>query len=290
MLENWLLIGGSLAYLSALGITLSQLARRKGPRHGLNLFIILFGWVLQSSGLWLLGMDAGSCPIRNFFEILQFVSWSIVVVYLFTGQVFRLSLFGTGSATLAALIGLVAIFIPNKSAISDASFLGTDPRIEAHAALALFSYGIFGLIAVLSALYLMQNYSLKKKKHTGIFRFLPSIIEMDTVLLRLLFMACIIYSISIGIGALYWFANMEQIGLLKLSTTLALWIAYWLVLILRLLNQLMGSNLAKVCIGLMAAALLILWPVESSRHTDAAALPGDPQSYLTTPTSPDNAR
>jgi HemX protein len=288
IVEQGLLFAGSIAYLSALGLTAARLARRKGPRHGVNLGIILLGWILQSSGLWMLGMQAGSCPIRNFFEILQFVSWSIIVVYLFTGQVFRLSLFGTGSATLAALIGLVALFVPDKSITSDASFLGSDPRIEAHAALALFSYGIFGLVAVLAALYLLQNFSLKRKKHAGVFRFLPSITEMDTVILRLLAMACVVYTVSIAIGALYWVSNMEQIGLSKLLPTLALWIAYWLVLILRLLNQLTGSSLAKTCLALMAAALITLWPVEHSRH-DA---PYGPQhgSENSTPTSPDHAR
>lgn len=288
-LPYWLLVSGSLAYLGALGLTATLVARHKGPRHGLNLLIILAGWILQSSGLWLLGMDAGSCPIRNLFEILQFVSWSIIVLYLFTGQVFRLSLFGTGSATLAALIGLVALFVPEKSAISDTSFLGTDPRIEAHAALALFSYGIFGLVAVLSTLYLLQNYSLKRKKHAGLFRFLPSIIEMDAVLLRLLVMACSVYTISIAIGALYWVSNPEEVGLAKLLATIALWLAYWLVLILRLLNQLVGSRLAKSCVGLMAAALLALWPVETSRHHDS--LHSQPASTeLSPPTSPDHAR
>ena len=288
-LPYWLLVSGSLAYLGALGLTATMVARRQGPRHGFNLILILAGWLLQSSGLWLLGMEAGSCPIRNLFEILQFVSWSIIVLYLFTGQVFRLSLFGTGSATLAALIGLIALFVPAKSAASNASFLGTDPRIEAHAALALFSYGIFGLVAVLSALYLLQNYSLKRKKHTGLFRFLPSISEMDAVLLRLLVMACIVYTISIAIGALYWVSNPEEVGAVKLLATIALWIAYWLVLVLRLLNRLVGSSLAKTCMGLMAAALLALWPVETSRHHDSPqSLPASTEP--SPQTSPEHAR
>jgi hypothetical protein len=111
---------------------------------------------------------------------------------------------------------------------------------------------------------------------------------MDTVILRLLAMACVVYTVSIAIGALYWVSNMEQIGLAKLLPTLALWIAYWLVLILRLLNQLTGSSLAKTCLALMAAALITLWPVEHSRH-DA---PNGPQhgSETSTPTSPDHAR
>lgn len=262
---EWFLFLGTGGYLAALGLSLFRLWWRREPLHGTNFVLILAGWLVQSTGLWMLGMEAESCPIRNPFEVLQFVSWSIVIIYLFTGQVFRLSLFGTGSASLAALIGLVAFLIPGGMHIGPYSHLGGDPRIETHAALALFSYGIFGLIAVLSVLYLLQNYALKTKKWASVFRFLPSIMDMDTVLLRLLIMACAVYSISIAIGALYWVEHMDQVSLSKMIFTLALWGAYGIVLALRLANRLFGTSLAWICIALMIAALFVLWPVEASR-------------------------
>lgn len=278
--DSWLLLLGTLGYLLALGITLFRLFKRREPLHGTNFILILTGWLIQSAGLWSIGMDAGSCPIRNPFEVLQFVSWSIVLLYLFTGQVFRLSLFGSGSAALAAIIGLAAFLIPDGRSLSDYSHLGGDPRIEAHAALALLSYGIFGLLAVLSALYLLQNNSLKTKRNAGIFRFLPSIWEMDTVLLRLLIMACVVYTISIAIGALYWVGHMDLVSLPKLIFTLTLWLAYWITLILRATNRLFGTRLAWTCLILLFLALLSLWPVEASRdHGERAA------SWMTPPST-----
>lgn len=275
--ENWLLLVGTLAYMAALGLTILRLVKRRGPMHGVNLLLLLIGWLFQTGGLWILGLQAGSCPIRNPFEVLQFISWSIIMLYLFTGQVFRLSLFGTGAASLAAIIGLSAFLLPGRSGFEPYSLLGGDPRIEAHAAIALFSYGIFGLLAVLSALYLLQNHSLKTKKYSGIFRFLPSIVEMNTVLLRLLIMACVVYTTSIVIGALYWFSHMDQVATAKLVFTVALWIAYLITLGLRLYNRLYGSRLAWTCIILMAAALFTLWPVEASRE-HGTPQPGSRQS------------
>jgi len=265
--DNWLVLISTLGYLLALGLTLLRLLKRREPLHGTNFLIILGSWLLQSTALWSIGMEAGSCPIRNPFEVLQFVSWSIVLLYLFTGQVFRLSLFGSGSAALAAIIGLLAFLIPNGRSLSNYSHLGGDPRIEAHAAIALFSYGIFGLLAVLSALYLLQDNGLKTKRYAGIFRFLPSIMEMDTVLFRLLIMACVVYTTSILIGTLYWVEHMEQVSLVKLVFTLALWLAYWITLVLRALNRLFGTRLAWTCLLLMLAALFSLWPVEASRDS-----------------------
>jgi len=279
--ENFILLLGTLAYMSALVITWVRLSRGKEPLHGTNLILILAGWFLQSFGLWLLGMEARSCPVRNPFQVLQFISWSIVILYLFTGQVFRLSLFGSGSATLAAIIGLVAFLLPGATQ-TEFSHIGGNPRIEAHAAMAFLSYGIFGLLAVLSALYLLQNYSLKTKKYAGIFRFLPSIVEMDTVLLRLLIVASLMFTVSVGIGALYWIEHLKDLALPKLIFTVSLWIAYWIVLILRLSYKLHGSRLAWTCIGLFIIALFILWPVEASRDH------GVPQAMISKHISPDD--
>lgn len=271
-IEHWLLLIGTLAYVGALILTLVRVLNRREPLHGTNLLLILAGWLVQTSGMWILGLDAGSCPIRNPYEVLQFISWSIIVVYLFTGQVFRLSLFGTGSASLAAIIGFIAFLLPDAAHTGPHTPLGGDPRIEAHAALALFSYGIFGLLAVLSALYLLQHYSLKTKKFSGIFRFLPSILDMDVVLMRLLIMACVIFTISVAIGALYWVDHMDLVSMPKLITTIALWIVYWLVLVLRAANKLFGTRLAWTCIILLLAALFTLWPVEASRYHGMPAL------------------
>ncbi|MEX0330952.1 MAG: inner membrane protein YpjD [Puniceicoccaceae bacterium] len=266
--DKWLLLIGTMAYVAALILTLVRLSDRRAPMHGFNLVLILCGWLMQTTGLWILGVEAGSCPIRNPFEVLQFISWSIIIIYLFTGQVFRLSLFGTGSASLAAIVGFLAFLIPGATHIPENYYIGGDPRINAHASLALFSYGIFGLLAVISVLYLMQNNSLKTKRNAGIFRFLPSLMDMDTVLMRLLIVACIVYTISIAIGALYWFSNLSEISLAKLILTVALWVVYLVVMVLRATNKLYGTRLARALILLFVAALLILWPVEASRsHT-----------------------
>ncbi|HSH09696.1 MAG TPA: cytochrome c biogenesis protein CcsA, partial [Oceanipulchritudo sp.] len=189
----------------------------------------------------------------------------------FTGQVFRLSLFGAGCATLAAIISFVSFLMPGTDgSVSPGSILAGNPRIDAHAALALVSYGIFGLLAVISALYLLQDFGLKKKRSPGVFRFLPSLVDMDTVLLRLLIMACAVYTVSVGIGGLYWIEHLKDLALPKLVLTLTLWIAYWVVLILRATNKLYGTRLAWTCLALLLAAFFILWSVEASREHAAA--------------------
>lgn len=263
--DQLLLLLATIAYVGALWRSSVRLLKQKPPNHSLTFALILTGWLLQSAGLYMRGMEAGSCPIRNMFEILQFVSWSMLLVYLLTGQIFRLSIFGTASASLAALLSAGAFLIPGADTLPQVTYLPVNPWVETHASLAVFSYGIFALLSALAVLYLLQNHSLKAKRFDGVFRFLPPIVEMEVVLFRLLLTACIVFSAALLIGAVYWVGHPDQIGWIKVAPTLALWFAYCLALFLRLLNLLYGTRLAMVSIALFMVALLTLWPVEMNR-------------------------
>src|SRR5690606_13094825 len=114
------------------------------------------------------GLAVQSCPIGNPFEVLQFVSWSIVLIYILTGPVFRTSLLGSFCAVLAGLLSVGSLLVPSWDQPYPAGALfGGDAWVEAHAAIALFSYGLFGMLAVTSVMYLLQNYGLKHKRTTG---------------------------------------------------------------------------------------------------------------------------
>ena len=65
--------------------------------------------------------------------------------------------------------------------------------------------------------------------------------------------------------ALERMSHISEISLFKLTFTIALWVAYLTVLLLRAINKLYGTRLAWTCLALFVAALFILWPVEASR-------------------------
>lgn len=253
------------AYALAFLLTVIRLWQNREPTRNLNYAIILFGWIMHSWGLWLRGLDAGSCPIRNPFEVLQFVSWSVLVIYLFTGKVFRLSLFGSGCAVLALLLSTGAFLFTDPHDLPLTSSLGGNPWIESHAALALFSYGVFGLLAVVSGLYLLQNYSLKRKRRIAGFRFLPPILDMELVMQRLLYMACVVFSVAMGLGMVHWIQAGSLLDSVKLVFSVLLWVGYLVALLLHWLGRLYGQRMAQVCFVLFVMALANLWPVESGR-------------------------
>lgn len=266
---------GALLYLAGFITGLLTLLRRssaKGPRTLLNSLLVA-GWVVQMSGLYVRGMATGGCPLGNYFEIVQFVAWSAMVLYFFVGTAFRVSLLGLFSAGYAAVLALVSLLIPSWDAVHGQKIFGSNPWIELHAALAVFSYGVFGLLALTSLMHLLQHWSLRHKRVTGIFWFLPSVVQLDQINLRVLVLGVVLLSISLGLGSVWWLQNTASVDHLKLFATLAVWFVYLVVLGLRWRAWLVSVRFAWVCVIMFLLALYSLRAVNSSRHHEVTLTP-----------------
>ena len=188
------------------------------------------------------------------------------------GPTFRLSLLGYFTSCLSTVLTLVSLAMPAWDASRHVAAFGGHAWVEFHAALALFSYGVFALLALTSGMYLLQTYSLKHKHLHGLFSFLPSIFELDLISVRLLVAGVVLMTWSLGIGAIHWVEDLSSVDTPKLVTA-GVWLAYLVALILRLRGRLVSQRLAWACVALFALALLSLGPVNASRHPVAPAAP-----------------
>jgi ABC-type uncharacterized transport system permease subunit len=242
-----------------------SLARsRRYPRLVL-VSIVAGGFLLQTFGLYERGLETRRCPISNTFEILQFITWSSILLYLLVGPAFRLSLLGMFTSGLAAVLGIASLLIPAWDPVRETTLFGDNPWIATHASLAIFSYGVFGLLALTAWMYLIQNYGLRKKRFRGLFSLLPSILELDQMNGRLLLTGVTVLSLALGIGGLNSLGDAEAVRSVKLITTTVLWAGYLVVMILHRSNRLIARRYAWTCIALFVIALLTLWPVDVSR-------------------------
>jgi len=259
---------GALLYLAGFLVGLIGLTRRHSPaglRTMLNILLI-GGWGFQWLGLYQRGLAGRGCPLGNTFEIVQFVAWSAMLVYFFVGSTFRGSLLGLFTAGYAATLALVSLLIPQWDLVRGQKLFGNNPWIEAHAALAVFSYGVFGLLTLTSLMQLLQNWSLKNKRLNGLFWFLPSVVQLEQINYRLVLLGVTLLSISLSVGAAWWVRNIESVHLPKLMVTVGVWLAYLIVLLLRWRGRLVSVRFAWVCLILFGLALLSLGPVNADRH------------------------
>jgi ABC-type uncharacterized transport system permease subunit len=240
---------------------------RGGRMSGAAIYAtILAGYVLQFIGLGVRGHATGGCPLGNPFEILQFTAWSAITLYLVVGVTFRSSVLGYFTSCLGAALTLVSLSIPAWDAVRRVHIFGGNPWIELHAALAIFSYGVFGLLALASALFLFRHYSLKSKHLGGWFSFLPSIRDLDHIEVRLLATGTALLTLALGFGAVYWSRDTATVDHGKLAATVGVWLVAAAALGLRAGGKLLAKRFAWTCLALFAAALLSLRAVNHSRH------------------------
>jgi ABC-type uncharacterized transport system permease subunit len=253
-------------YLAGFILGTRSLLRGGRPSGVVMYGLVAVGYLLQNVGLGLRGKADGGCPLGNTFEIFQFTAWSAISLYLVIGVTFRSSLLGFFTACLATVLTAVSLAIPEWDATRRAHIFGGNPWIEFHAALALFSYGVFAMLALTSILFLLRHYSLKSKRVGGWFSFLPSILDLDHIGLRLLVAGVLLLGASLAVGSAYWLRDTSSVSAAKLLVTVCVWALYALGLAFRLRGTLLARKFAWTCLLLFAAALVSLWPVDASRH------------------------
>ena len=259
---------GALCYLAGFGSGCFALARRQessGTRLTLNA-LLAAGLVFQVIGLYLRGAAVGGCPLGNKFEIVQFVAWSAMVLYFIVGPAFRVSLLGLFAAGFAGCLAALSLLIPQWDLTRGVKIFGNNPWIEFHAALAVFSYGVFGLLSLTSVMHLLQNWNLKHKRLDGLFWFLPSLVQLDQINFRLILAGVSLLTFSLGVGASWWVRDTATVDGPKLAVAGGVWLAYLVTLVLRMRRRLVSARFAWVCVALFLGALLSLGPVNDSRH------------------------
>jgi ABC-type uncharacterized transport system permease subunit len=266
-------------YFAGFALGTIALLRHGRPSGSATYALIAIGYALQLLGLGVRGRIVGGCPLGNQFEVFQFTAWSAITLYLVVGVTFRNSLLGYFTSCLAAALTVLSLTIPAWDATQRTHIFGANPWVELHAALAVFSYGVFGLLALTSLMFLFRNYSLKSKHLGGWFSFLPSIRDLDHIGVRLLGAGVAILTVSLAVILSYYLRDLSTANVTKIFTTVAVWLAALAAFGLRLRGVLLAKRFAWSCLGLFVAAMLSLVAVDKSRHPVAkptASIDGAP--------------
>lgn len=252
------------AFLYGLIVLLAKRAYSRAVMFAL----LVGGFLIQTLGLNLRGAAIKACPLGNPFEIAQFLAWSLILLFFIIGPAFRLRLLGFFTAGLTAVLAGGAFLVPSWDRDYPPGIFGGNPWIELHAALAIFSYGVFAILSLVSIMFLIQQRGLKKKQFKGVYQYLPSVQQLDLMAKRLMITGVIVLSASLIFGAVFWVENFELVPVFKLTATCLIWLGYLVVFILRLQKKLVTRRHAIASIVLFILAMASLWPVQSARDTE----------------------
>jgi len=251
-MERAFLVTSTLCFLAGFAYAMYALGAKVRQHSRWNFVVMLAGFILQSGFLQLRSSAVGRCPLTNLFEVLVFLSWSVMLLYFVVGGTYRLSLLGMFTAPLVFLIQVVAQLLPvamhapvyKKSA-------GFWP--ELHAAISLVSYGAFALSCVAGVMFLVQERHLKRHTLNSFFQNLPPIANLAVAVQRLMLAGFALLTVGIVAG---FFAGHAAAAIVVLAV--CVWLPYGVLLIMRGTHRISSRRIAWLAVAAFTVALTTL--------------------------------
>jgi HemX protein len=253
--ERYLLIVSTICFLAAVLHTAVELRTGVFRPMRFNFFAVGLGFIFQTVFLSLRGHALGRCPLTNLFEVFIFLAWSVALMYMLVGSIYRLSLMGAFTAPLVVLLQGFALLAPIDR--PHPSSLPANPWVEFHASISLVAYGAFALACIAGVMYLVQERQLKTHHLHSIFYHLPPLADLFTAMTRLLWWGFALYTLGIVSG----FFTGHPLPRVQVVAAIGIWLLYAAILQGRHLRWLAPKRVAALCIIGFSAALALLWGI-----------------------------
>jgi HemX protein len=254
-MDRELLIVSTICFLAAVVRTVIELRGGVFRPARFNFFAIGLGFIFQTAFLYMRGHALGRCPLTNLFEVFIFLAWSIALIYMLIGPVYRLSLMGAFTAPLVVLLQGFALLTPID--IRHPVKLPANPWLEFHASFSLIAYGAFALACIAGVMYLVQERQLKTHQLHSIFYHLPPLTDLFAAITRLLWWGFVLYTLGLASG----FFVGHPLPWLQIICAIGVWLLYAAILQGRHLRRFSPKRVATLCIIGFSAALTLLWGI-----------------------------
>ena len=234
---------------------------RKGFREDnrINYLLLLAGYGLHFTAMFLRGFSLKQCPVNNLFEATMFVGWALVTAYLIIGVAARLRFLGAFVSPVVFTLGIFAL-MPALDPPHAATPQFTGWRTSLHAALILQAYGAFALSAVSGLMYLTQEHNLKFNKLRAFLSLLPPIQRLETITYRLLRNGFILLTLGLTLGGIVLDTHKTSyFSDVKVIWSGIVWAAYLALLVMRMKFDRGGRRFAWGAVALFAFVLLTFW-------------------------------
>jgi ABC-type uncharacterized transport system permease subunit len=194
-------------------------------------------------------------PAQSIREAIGFLAFIITGGYLIASARYRLTIGGVVLMPVALMMLVAARLTPAGTAPEDLSTLG---RI--HISLATIGVGVFALASALSAIYLVEERALKKKKFDALaFKDRGAPLEaLDRTSHRLIWIGFPIFTIALVLGAVWVSKLGESLDRPEYPLAAVTWLAFAALLVGRQVYGWRGRRAAKMTLAGFGAAVLVL--------------------------------
>jgi ABC-type uncharacterized transport system permease subunit len=244
-----------LAYVVGFGHSVYSLATNKFLDPRVPFAAICIGFVFTNMFLFERGHAIGRCPITNPFEVLVFMTWSMVLIYLVIGTSYRLSLMGIFTAPAASILLFIAVAAAPGDSI--AKRIKVNPWLEAHTSFSMVACGAFALACIAGVMFLVQERQLKTRQPTSIFFRLPPITELSVANSRLLWLGFTLFTVGIATG----FLIGGKINWVQAGWSILVWTLYGGILVARIRHAVAAKWVAAMSIIAFSLLLSTFWGI-----------------------------
>ena len=252
-MERQLLVLSTFCFLLGFAYTMYALGAKAYRHSRMNLVATFAGFLCQTGFLYVRGQALGRCPLTNLFEVLVFLSWSMVLLYLLIGPAYRLSLLGFFTSPLVFLFQMCALLSPWD--VAPKLRAAPNAWLELHAAVSIVAYGAFALAGVAGAMYLAQERQLKTHNLKSIFYHLPPIRDLATANKRLVFTGLAL--LTVGLFAGFAMGNLGAHAA-KIVWSSAVWLLYAFLAGAEAWRRISPRRAALLSVGAFALVLVTL--------------------------------
>ena len=256
--DRSILVAATLCFLGAVVRTVFSMRAGVFRPGRFNFFAIAAGFALQTVFLSVRGHTLGRCPLTNLFEVFVFLAWSVALIYMLVGPVYRLSLMGAFTAPVVFFIQTFALLAPVD--VRHSGKMPANAWLEFHASMSMIAYGAFALACIAGIMYLVQEWQLKTHQLRSIFYHLPPLSDLFGAITRLLWVGLGLYTLGLVSG----FFIGQPLPRVQVLCAFAVWLLYAAILQGRYLRRLAPKRVAALCIIGFSAALTLLWGITFS--------------------------
>ena len=244
-----------ISYLIGSAYSVYSLATNKFLTSRITFWAISAGFLFTTLFLFDRGHAIGRCPITNRFEVLVFMTWSMVLIYLVIGSSYRLSLMGAFTAPVAsALLFFAVAFSRSEPA---ARRIKVNPWLEAHTSFSMVACGAFALACIAGVMFLVQERQLKTRQPSSIFYRLPPITALSIANTRLLWVGFTLFTVGLTTG----FLIGGRINWVQAAWSILVWCVYAGILVARVRHVMAAKWVATLSIVAFSLLLSTFWGI-----------------------------
>jgi len=245
-----------MSYVMGFGCSVYSLVADKSLTPRMTFWAICAGFLFTNVFLFQRGNAIGRCPITNSFEVLVFMTWSMVLIYLVIGSGYRLSLMGAFTAPVASILLFIAVALSPSEPV--AQKIAVNPWLEAHTSFSMVACGAFALACIAGAMFLVQEQQLKTRQPSSIFFRLPPITELSVANSRLLWLGFILFTVGIGTG----FLIGGRINWIQAAWSILVWGVYGGIIVARIRHAVAAKWVAALSIIAFSLLLSTFWGIQ----------------------------